>query len=150
MWNCFAFEHFHTFCIFLFCCVGRFANCGVMTCHTFKVLREVTNLWGQILICTRTDSTEKLETVSGIFLLFGYCGYCCLGSLYCPKSKWIIDELVASFELLSLTSHLDNVYQLDTFLAILLIELLIVWNCFAVEYFHIFCFDVFYFLPTVV
>ena len=45
---------------------------------------------------------------------------------------------------------LDNVYQLDTFLAILLIELLIVWNCFAFEYFHFFCFDVFYFLPTVV
>ena len=109
-----------------------------------------TNLWGQILICTRTDSAEKLETVSGTFLLFGYCGYCCLGGLYCPKSKWIIDELVASFELLSLTSHLDNVYQLDTFLAILLIELLIVWNCFAVEYFHIFCFDVLDFLPTVV
>ena len=134
-----------------------------------------TNLWGQIVICTRTDSAEKLEI--GAFLLFGFC---CLGSLYCPRSKLMIDEFVEGWlkrngwghgtRTGTLTCRVTlkvNVFELLPHPApwhsqviqktsikwtsswpFLWLTLLIVWNCFAFEYFH--CFDVLDFLPTVV
>ena len=134
-----------------------------------------TNLWGQIAICTRTDSAEKLEI--GAFLLFGFC---CLGSLYCPRSKLMIDEFVEGWlkrngwghgtRTGTLTCRVTlkvNVFELlphpvpwhsqviqktsikwTSSWPFLWLTLLIVWNCFAFEYFH--CFDALDFLPTVV
>ena len=39
LWLCGIVSHLNTF--ILLWCVGLFANCGVMTCHTFKVLRQI-------------------------------------------------------------------------------------------------------------
>ena len=147
--------------------VGLFAKCGVMTCHTFKVLRQIygDKFW----------SAPELTPQRSLRLAPSFClasvAWICLGSLYCPRSKLMIDELVASFKLvekkwmgtqntywhtymqsnsestcfwtpftsrfLTLTSHSENVYQMYRFLALLLTDPLIVWNCFAFEYFHI-------------
>ena len=39
LWLCGIVSHLNIF--ILLWCVGLFANCGVMTCHTFKVLRQI-------------------------------------------------------------------------------------------------------------
>ena len=162
LWLCGIVSHLNI-CILLWC-VGLFASCGVMTCHTFKVLRQIygDKFW----------SAPELTPQKSLRLAPSFClATVCLGSLYCPRSKLMIDELVASFMLvekkwmgtrntywhtyvqsdskskcfwtpitsriLTLTSHSENVYQMNKFLAFFLTDPLIVWNCFAFEYFHI-------------
>ena len=169
LWLCGIVSHLNIFILLWW--VELFANCGVMTCHTFKVLRQIYGdkfwsapeltpqrslrlapsfclasvAWGACIVQgpswwlmnwlhpsswlkrngwahgTRTGTlTCRVTLKVHVFELLSHpafwhsqfiqktsikwtsswpFGFCCLGSLYCPRSKLMIDELVASFKL---------------------------------------------------